>query len=210
MGAAMLVPTIAGMLTSRPKMPNMQAAMPAMPDRSKYMNTMLDTSFNPNSEIYALAADQLGEQVRQQLALLGLTNSSMGNNMMINQQSELARKFIEDAARRQQAGLGMALGYDMDVAKMQMGLDGQNFDRSMMNYQMRDQEKRELIGGLGSAIGGGISYHQNQQMLDAVKANQARMTANFNNTFGIAPGGSQYGVPYTMPQIGDSAVRRGY
>jgi len=209
--AAAAIPAAVGMFQKRPSMSGGMVAMPQMPDRTAYIDQMLQTSFDPNSEIYQIAAEQLRAKVNQQLAQLGLMNSSYGINASTSSQAELARKFIEDAANRQRQGLGLALDNDRAVAEMQMGINTRNADNAYRAYLDEDQRKRDLVMGVSGLAGAGLSAYGNYQQAQELAANRVQQQENFNRLFPqTTPSGAQVGVPYgSSYSYGSSTPRYG-
>lgn len=189
-GAA--VPALAGALIPKPKAPNaaqFQIAGPQWANREKYINGLLDAAYNPNSEIYRLAADQMAQQVNQQIAGMGLGGSSMALGAMRSSQADLANKFIMDQVQRMQGALGLVTDYDraramgdVDVAKYNAGV-GSNF--AMADYNQRMQNRAGLISGIGGAVGTGMQMYNQNQMMDRLEDMSRRNNAHVQTVFGL-------------------------
>ena len=80
--AASAIPTVASLFMnngSRPSGPDYSAVMAYLnsPEMAGYRNSLLNTAFNPNSDIYRIASDRAYAQANRAVASRGLGNSGI-------------------------------------------------------------------------------------------------------------------------------------
>jgi hypothetical protein len=193
LGLAM-APMVLDQLMPRPEYPGGPSmAMPVMPDRTKYLNSVLETGFNPDSDLYRLAADEVGNQVRSQLARMGMGGSSYGLQAMGGAQMDLARKFAAEQFEKRLKALSMANGMDQFVAEMQMGVNRGNAMDAMNRFNYENERRNQMIGGVGNLAAAGSQYITQQQTRGDQLAWREQQQRNFDNLYGNKP---QIGVPY--------------
>lgn len=201
--AAAAVPLIMDAMKGKPDMPQMAAI--SRPDRSNYINQLLASGFDPQSEIYSLAAKEMSNQVNRQLALLGLTNSSYGMGMMNDAQSDLARKFAADAFQKQLQAMTMVSNYDNAIVNQQMDQNQALYNAAMGNYNAQMGDRNSQIQGWANLAGtaaGAYTSHQEQKRIDAQRAEDR---AFFERIYGSTK--PQMGVPYQGSQPGTVMMR---
>ena len=198
LAAAAALPVVAGMLMPKSDRPNTTISGPALPDYSKYNSQMMADAFDPQSQLYALSAAQVAEQVNRQLAQTGLMNSSLGLGAQRSAQADLANQYIQNATQRRIAALNQVQGYDLNRAKLQMEADQYNAGASQWGYG-QDMASRQAaisgIAGLANAGVGAYGYSQQQARADAYQAQQN----DFMKQYLAIQSRAQQGIPGSKP-----------
>lgn len=195
LAAAAAVPVLAGMLTPQPKAPSTEGLNIRLPDRGQYTQQLLNTGFDTNSSTYKLAANEMANKVNQQMALLGLTGSSLHNQTMAQNQNLLAQSFIDEALKRQQSAYSAVTGYDLGQGNLQANVQQNLYNAQAGQYQNEVAKRNSMIQGFGSLASAGAQMYgmnQQQQMQQQMlnqQNNQFQQLYNLNAA-------QQMGVPY--------------
>lgn len=166
---------------------------PQLGDYTKYNSQMMADAFDPQSQLYALSAAQVAEQVNRQLAQTGLMNSSLGLGAQRAAQADLANQYIQNATQRRIAALNQMQGFDLNRAKLQMEAQQYNNQASQWGYQ-QDMAARQAgingIAGIANAGVGAYGYMQQQAKQEAYEAKQDAYAKQYLNILQ-----AQRGVP---------------
>lgn len=187
--AAAAAPVVLSALLPRPKQPDQRVRAPDMPDRSAYINQYLNNAFSQNTDLYKSAADRLAGQINQQMALRGLANSSMADASLRSGLTDLNMRWMAEAAERERAALGLISQIDEANAARQMGINQANLAADWRQYEMANQNRQALIGGIGSVAQAGASGYARQQELDALRYRPTTVQ------YGVPSYGPNYGMP---------------
>lgn len=166
--AAIAAPFIAGAFTKRPKSPSYQYTGP---DRSHYIDQLLESGFNPQSELYNIATERANEDITRRLAMMGMGGSSLGQQAQAMTQAALANKFLEGEMGRRQAALETARGFDALTA----GADAQRYQSDLAKYQSQVEGNQNLISGIAGLAGTGLGYLGQSQIADQMNLNRQMM-----------------------------------
>jgi len=173
------------------------------PDIDKYMSGretelagLRESAFNPQSELYAIAGERARAAMNQELARRGLYDSSYGNAALSELESELSRKFLENEFQRRLQATQQLTGYDMDRARIEAGLAGQQNQMAMNAYEAAVADMQRKNANLGSVFGGlgsGLSAYSGAR---ATQDANARADKQWSDWMGLQEAKS--GVSYPL------------
>lgn len=190
-----------------------------LPDRSKYQAALLDTAFNPQSDVYQMASNRAMDLVNRDLANKGLGHSSFGNQAVSSAQADLAAKFLENEMQRRIQAYNAVTGYDIAKANQQQGVAGQQWNENLANYNLNAQKEDALYQGVGNLAGIGANYYggvQQQNQIDAMNAqnqkNQDRYLSILDRSQAQGPSGgyTSYSPTAYNGYLGDYNLRNPY
>lgn len=211
LGAALL-PYVINAMTPRPDAPGAPAPV-VLPDRSKYQDMILQSGFNPQSELYNIATQRAMNEMNNQLINRGLASSSFGLNQLQSTQAELANKFLENEIQRRIQAFQAATGYDMQAAGIQQNNNQAAYNHDMARYQREVGDRNAMVGGIGNLVNAGIGVYRQYQGDQQAALREANAQKRFDMMMGggqrspVAPSGGaiDYGVPsfsYNSPTYG--------
>lgn len=207
--AAAAVPYVMSAFQDKQKMPGAPAPVQT-PDRTGLINQIQDTAFNPQNAIWASASKQAEDSVARTLGRRGALNTSLGMQLQSNTQAEIAKKWLEGQAERENAALNAIVGYD----RMKAGLDRDNssaaYDYSMAKYKDATTRQANQIAGMSGMINAGVNAYNQDRMMDTYNSMVERMP---QATYGTPGGNPTYATnlyaPPTDPYGGATAVGNG-
>ena len=189
--AASAIPTVASLFMdngSRPAGPDYSAVMAYLnsPDMRGYRNSLMNTAFDPNADIYRIASDQAYAQANRAAASRGLGNSGAGLGYISHAQTELANKFAENEFQKRLQAYNAVAGRDSAAMSMLTGMANSQYDAAMGAYDARSAGNAGLIKGIGQMANAGLAAYSRQQDL-------ARSQSDLSGYGGRLPGyqGSQ-------------------
>lgn len=166
---AAAAPYILGALQPKPDMPKYVA--PQTYDLSQYNRQLLNAAFNPNSNQYRMASDVVQEQVSRALARSGMAGSSVGAQMGLNAQNQLAQSYMDNLLQR---GTG-AIGAVNAQNQSQLSAADAAYKRAMDMYNAQMGNAQGAAQGLGAMTNTMMGIYGNQQTMDAREADRAMM-----------------------------------
>lgn len=194
-------PSIYSMMQGHPSAPGIpDYSKFALPDRSGYQKQLLDSGFNPQSELYKIASQQAMGSVQNDLVNRGLGNSSYGNQAISSAQATLAQKFLENELQRRIAAFQAATGYDISNSNIQAGLAGKTYDARMGQYGNQIAQQQGDMRDLQGLAGLGMSAYGNSQANSRADAAALQAQQNYDNYMKAAypqqaPTGGYYQAP---------------
>lgn len=191
--AAAAVPYIASALQDKPKAPEAPAPV-KMTNRDSYVSDMLDTAYNQDSKTWELAADKSADNVARALGRRGLGGSSIGGQILIDNQAALAQAWLEQAAQRKRAALDSAVGYDRGQAGFANDQANQQYGYAMDAYGRKVKSNADQIAGLSGMIQAGMGAYNTDRMISAMEARNAPV-ASYGTPGGSIPSGPTYMQP---------------
>ncbi len=176
--AASAIPTVASLFMnngSRPSGPDYSAVMAYLnsPEMAGYRNSLLNTAFNPNSDIYRIASDRAYAQANRAVASRGLGNSGAGLGYIGQMQNDLANQFTENEFQKRLQAYNAVAGRDSAAMQMLGGMANQSYDAALSNYNANADANAGLIGGIGTMARAGVTAYTRQQELNALNASLA-------------------------------------
>jgi hypothetical protein len=195
--AALAAPTIMSMLMPKPPMPNApdySSAINALndPRMERYRYTMLNNAFNPNAELNRSAIASGENAMGRNLSRMGIGRSGVGALAYSQMLTDMQNKYLMNQTEREinayRAGLAPAEALANMYAQNAQG----QYKHASDAYNSRMTGQQQLIGGLSSAIGTGLSAYQYNNMADLLMA----MRGQTNNSLAPSGSGQVYGNPY--------------
>lgn len=198
--AAVALPYVLGAMQKSPQAPQ-YAPPPTVnpPDRSMYSNALMSAAFNPNNEMYQGAAQVAQQQVARMLGRRGLAGSSIGGALMGNVQSQLANDYLMNQVQRQSQALGQINAMDMARAQHEANMYNQAYQAQMGDYQNQMARRQQAMAGIGGLAQAGLGIyqnHQNNQLMDQRRAQDAAMIQGL-----FTQPAPQMGVPGAPPGV---------
>lgn len=197
--ASAAIPTVMAMLMPRqnaPSGPDYSAAIAYLnsPEMLAYRNSMLESAYSPQSDIYQIAGNQAMANANRIAASRGLGTSGAGIGFVQNSQNELARKFQENEFMRRLQAYQAAISGGTAQGNMMMNMADKNYAARLGNYNREVEGQAGLIGGVGNMVNAGISaynYQQNQDRLNSMMGGYGERAPGYGGT----PAGYVYGQP---------------
>lgn len=192
-----VVPMVGSMLlggSNRPSGPDYSQIMAYLnsPEMVGYRNQLMDTAFNPNTDLLNTAMSRSMASGNRLAASRGLGTSGAGLGFIQNAQNDLANKFVENEFQRRLQAYQTVTGAAQNQAQIGMNMANNQYDASMAAYNDEQSGRAGLIGGLGNMVNAGVSaYNYNQQRGD--------MKDLMSMIIGRTPG---YGGTSTPPTAG--------
>jgi hypothetical protein len=150
--AMVAAPMVVGALMPKPGTPqyNQPQGMNTFPE---YQRKLLESGFNPQSELYRVAGEQSAAQTNRQLARRGLGNTGLGMSTQTAAANDLANKFLSSETQRR------ALAYEKAVAPETAAYSGRvksaenqyAADQAAYNNEIAGRDR--FLGGVGSIAG---------------------------------------------------------
>lgn len=199
MVAAAAAPYVMSAMQKKPKAPGAPGAV-QMPDRSQYINGMLDTAYNPNSEQWGMAADRAADQVNRILGRQGMAGSSVGMQAHQAAQAQIAQAWLADQAQRQAQAMQIVNQYDTGRGNLAAGQAAQQYNYANDAYNRANQANAAQVQGISNMVGAGMqmyNQHQADQRWDQMMEQNQQILNNqqaFYGTPGSAPNN------YTSPE----------
>lgn len=208
--AAAAIPSMVSMLMPRqnaPSGPDYSAAMAYLnsPEMLAYRNSLLESAYSPQSDIYQIAGNQAMAGANRIAASRGLGNSGAGIGFVQNSQNELARKFQEGEFQRRLQAYQAAISGGTAQGNMMMNMADKNYAAQMANYNRSVDNDAAMVGSIGSMTNNLLSAYEASQMrqrgADAMSGFAARSPG-----YG-GPAGMVYNAPissggYNYPTYG--------
>lgn len=196
--AAIAAPYVMSALMPKPKQPGYRD--PGTPtDRSKYINSLLQTGFSDQSDIWQRASAGAEDRVSRILGRSGMAGSSIGGQLHSLTQADLASKFLEGQLDRQARALAPVLAYDNNLYNARAGNANTAYNSAMDAYNMTNQRNAGTIGGLSGMINAGMGAYQTNQAND-LRAQQLAQNQQIIDNMQGRYGTPSYGVP-GYPQL---------
>lgn len=167
-GGSLLVNQMMG----QPSMPGAPSSAGSMalinsPEMVKYRAGLLESAYNPNSELYRMASERQASSINRELAKRGLGNSGMGIAAQTEGANTLAAKFLESETDRRLKAFQAATGQLNAAAGVQQAGERAQYDHAMAGYQAELQKRQQFSDALTRGAGAGLSaYSYNQRMAD--------------------------------------------
>lgn len=176
--AASAIPTVASLLMnngSRPAGPDYSAIMAYLnsPEMAGYRSALLNSAFNPNTDIYRIASDQAYAQGNRAVASRGLGTSGAGLGYLSSIQTDLANKFAESEFQKRLQAYNAVAGKDSAAMGLMTNMANQSYDAALNNYNYNADSNAGLIGGLGTLARAGITAYTRQQELAGLNSSLA-------------------------------------
>ena len=169
----------------------------------EYQRRLLESAYNPNSQLYELAFRQNAGAINREAAKRGLAGSGAALGYQSQSAADLSNKILESETERRRSA------YQTAVAPEVQAYQGR-LQESQMKYNQEAAEAErynQMIGNIGSGLGGIAGYGAGQGWFSS--------TANPSGTFASAfPGVTQYSstlnpsANYALP--GASGMGTGY
>lgn len=193
--AAAAAPYVMSMFQDKPSMPGAPAPV-KMTDRSGLLNQILDSSFNPQNQIWVQAQERTMDNVNRALGRRGALGSSLALQLQNNASAELAKNWIEGEASRRASAFEAATGYDRAVAGIDQANSKNAYDYAMAEYQDKLRRNQNQIAGISGLVNAGVQGY-----------NQYKTEQRFNDMMAKDTTPTYYGTPsptYSMPDLGSS------
>jgi hypothetical protein len=111
------------------------------------------------------ASEVAADQVNRQLARQGLGGSSVGGQLQLSTQAELAQRWLQDQIQRQSQALGQAVNYDTGQVRGYNDAANAQYQYGLDAYNQATQGNAAQIQNLAGLAGAGLqAYNQNQIM----------------------------------------------
>lgn len=199
------VPAITSMFmggNSRPSGPDYSQVMAYLnsPEMIGYRNKLMDTAFNPNTDLLNTAMSRSMASGNRLAASRGLGTSGAGLGFIQNAQNDLANKFVENEFQRRLQAYQAVTGAAQGQAQMGMNMANNMYDSNMARYKDEQDARAGFIGGVGGLVNAGISaynYGKEKDALSGMMNNYASRTPGYaGSVYGqpIASGGYNYGT----------------
>ena len=193
---ASAVPAIASAFMpgqSRPSGPDYSQIMAMInsPEMQMYKKQLMETAYNPNSDIFRIASDRAYAQGNRAVASRGLGTSGAGMGFIQQGQNDLANKFAEGEFQRRLQAFNAINSANNGVISSMTGMANNQYDAGMANYNAGMAQNNQFVQGIGSLANAGISaYTYNNRNADL-----GGMMGGYTNRAAPGAAGSVYGAP---------------
>lgn len=187
--AAIALPYVLSAMQDKPDRPTYQGA-PPMADRSKYLDSLLNAGFNPQTELFEKAAGVTSDAVARQLGRRGLGSSSFAVNAQTSALNDLADRFLEKELERKQRALQTVTQYDLAKQQLAQGAYDSAYNAQIGGYQDQLARQQAAVQGMSGMAQGLLGLYQRNQMANQRQQNFDTMMA------AMAPPPSTQAQPY--------------
>lgn len=199
------VPAVLSMFGSRgrsPQGPDYSAIMAYLnsPEMVGYRNQIMDTAFNPNTELLDIAMSRGMASGNRLAASRGLGTSGAGMGFIQNTQNDLANKFQENEFQRRLQAYGAVTGAAQNQAGMGMNILNQQHQNNMGRWNNEQDFEAGLFGSIGGIARAGLSAYgeaSRARELENMMSGYGARTPGYAGMVGgqpISSGGYNYGT----------------
>jgi hypothetical protein len=201
--AAATIPIVYDMFRQKPGAPNLNfPGGGVMPDRSAYVQQLLDSAYNPQSNLYQLAIDRARQNISRDLARRGILGSA-GEDQRAAAMTMLGNRFLETETARRAQALQAANAYDSARAGNAINIGNMMNENAWRSAGLQEQRDQAMIRNIGGLAGAGANYFTKQDERAQLDAQRLQDQENFNRYMSAFEGRqAQSGGTYYYPGMG--------
>jgi hypothetical protein len=150
--AAVAAPMVIGAFMPKPSAPKYEA--PAGPNMfPEYQQKLLESAYNPQSDIYRVAGEQQAAMINRQLARRGLANSGMGVAAQTAAANDLANRFLQSETDRRAKAYQTAVAPEAAAYQGRLQASQSAYEAAADAYKQELAGRDAFLGGIGQLAG---------------------------------------------------------